>query len=205
MKYIKKFEKIERYFKVGDRVIFDDPWISQCANVAPITRQAVYGDLCEITDVKIVKGDEVVKVKNLKTNRMICKLLNANGVIMSYNSNGSWLNDYYFKKEEIFKPDFIYAIKANNKDLIEIMLNENPNPNIKDKCKRTPLIYAAKNNNLELVIKLIELGADVSIEKNNNLNILDLLYNDNLEILKNKYTDIYEYIQDAITAGKYNI
>ena len=73
MKYIKSFERwhIEIYFKVGDKAIFDDPFIDSCMGVVPITRDAIYGDLCEIMDVKIFKGDELVRVKNLKNNKYI--------------------------------------------------------------------------------------------------------------------------------------
>lgn len=205
MKYIKSFERIERYFKVGDKVIYDDPFIDSCFGVAPTTQQAIYGDLCEITDVKISKGNELVKVKNLNNNKMICKLLNANGVVMSYNRDGSWFDNHYFKKLELFKPDFIYAVKSGNKDLIEKMLDEKPNPNIKDKCRRTPLIYAARNNDIELLIKLINLNADVSIEFNDGINILEIIKKPYREILQNNYPDIYEYIENDIEAGKYNL
>lgn len=204
MKYLQKYEaRIERNFKIGDKVIYDDPFINSCIGVVPFTREAIYGDLCEITNVKIVKGEEYVKVKNLKTNKMICKQISGGTRVMSYSREGNWINFYYFEKEDTFQYNFIFAVKANNKDLIKRLLEKNPDINIIDKCGKTPLHYAAKNNNIELIIKLIELKSDVTMPENKD--VINVLNTETRDILKNQYPDIYEHILDGIEAGKYNI
>ena len=52
------------------------------------------------------------------------------------------------------------STKLNNINMVELFLKNGANPNQVDLDKKSAIFYAVENNNLEIVIKLIEYGAD---------------------------------------------
>ncbi len=56
---------------------------------------------------------------------------------------------------------------------IEMVINRNINPNVQDKYKQTPLMYAIRAHNVPAVKILLQVGADPSIKDVHNQTALD--------------------------------
>lgn len=100
MKFLKTFEKFNRPIFVGTEAKWtgrDKEDISPTLYTGPSSRDVNNGDLCEITQRKIVKGKLFVRAKNLKNNKNINLQFDAMFRPMPYNTEGSWLEyDRYF-------------------------------------------------------------------------------------------------------------
>lgn len=95
------FEKFDRPIFVGTQAVWlgrNKENISPTLFTAPSSYDANHGDLCEITQKKIVKGKLFVKAKNLKNNKNINLVFDSTGSRpMNYNPEGNWLEyDRYF-------------------------------------------------------------------------------------------------------------
>lgn len=108
LKYLKTFEKIRsnRPINIGDEVI----WIGYDRtdfgkSYAPAeSNQAKYGDLCEITELKTIKGVIYTKAKNIKTDKMIRK----------WDSKAQYGIGYWFEFDKHFILEFDYNVRKYN-------------------------------------------------------------------------------------------
>jgi hypothetical protein len=108
LKYLKSFEKIrtDKIINIGDNVI----WLGHNRTdfgksySPPTSTQVSYGDMCEIIELKTVKGVIYAKAKNITTGRIIRKWDSK----MSY-GKGNW-----FEFDSYFISELDYNIKKYN-------------------------------------------------------------------------------------------
>lgn len=102
MKYLKKFEiKSDRPVHVGDEVIWNGrnrEEYGKNSYTSATSHQVNNGDLCEITQIKTIKGELYAKAKNKETDKYISKIFDRGFRYMPYSEDGHWLEfDKYFK------------------------------------------------------------------------------------------------------------
>lgn len=195
MKYIKTFEDIKSV-KKGDIVI----WIEGISNIdtrgkgwsaAPISRDVKYGDKCEVTNVKKIKGKIQIKLKNLRNNKYINKLFDTAGRSSVYSKFGNWLPIYYVSKLENIKDDNIKYKKY-------IILN------IKTLYENTHLIVEIINKKFEqYTVNIIDDGTELKYD--------DYFTISSSEIKKSfvydsdSLIDVKEHLELLLNSNKYNL
>ncbi|ESO91669.1 hypothetical protein LOTGIDRAFT_85066, partial [Lottia gigantea] len=119
--------------------------------------------LFEVTKRLIGKGSDVniqnknketalhliVKVKHGQV-EMVERLIKAGADINVYNNRGEWCLDIAVKSS------------SPNTCILELLLSNGAKVNVKDLKQFTPLMWAVKNNNYDMVEMLIKVGAEVN-------------------------------------------
>ena len=67
-----------------------------------------------------------------------------------------------------FKSLLHLAVVNKNKDLFDLLMPYNPDPNIIDRFEMTPLFYAIENNDQEQIERLLDMGSDVEHRDEHN-------------------------------------
>ncbi len=70
------------------------------------------------------------------------------------------------------------AVEHGNEDLLDIILDFEPNLDVLDQHGHTPLTLAVENNNVELLDALLDAGADPDVENKKGWTLLDRLARD---------------------------
>lgn len=80
---------------------------------------------------------------------------------------------------------FIHAIEENNESIIRLLIEKNVNINIVSKYSNdSPLLIACKEENLQLVQRLIDLGANIELQNDRMINpLLNVVQSGNLNQL----------------------
>lgn len=89
--------------------------------------------------------------------------------------------------------------------MIDLLLKYGADVDIQDYNGNTAIIKAAINGLTELVFKLIEVGADLSIENLDKEDIFSYLTGDDVETIKEKYPEEYEESLMKREMRKYNL
>jgi len=76
------------------------------------------------------------------------------------------------KKDNFGVSPLIHASEKGNKDIVNLLINNNADINIKDNYGNTPIIFA--HNNIEILKLFINAKANINIQGSNNVNTLML-------------------------------
>lgn len=120
-------------------------------------------------------------------------------MLLKYNINVN----YYDSNADV---PLIVATWYNREELVKKLLDVGANPNMQYKnTDDTALTIAAKENNYNIIVLLIEAGADWTIKDNKGFDFVDLVTDDYLEILKEDYPDKYQDYKMKKDVEKYNL
>jgi ankyrin repeat protein len=89
--------------------------------------------------------------------------------------------------------------------MIDLLLKYGADVNIQDHNGNTAIIKAAINGLTELVFKLIEVGADLSIENLDHEDIFSYLTGEGVEEIKEKYPEEYDEYLLKKDSNRYNL
>ncbi|CAK74091.1 unnamed protein product (macronuclear) [Paramecium tetraurelia] len=101
---------------------------------------------------------------------------------------------------DILQTPLVRAVWRNDKALVQIILDFGANPNQGGSASITPLMWACKRDNLQIVSLLIQSGADINIRSNQGFSALDY------SILHGNYRPalyLFEFIQEILQFSSY--
>lgn len=84
------------------------------------------------------------------------------GVTYEEPKKNTWREEY-FSYAQVLDSKLIHAVKAENKDSVQQLLDLGANPNIEDRGM-TPLMLASESGNIEIVKLLLDAGAQANYE-----------------------------------------
>lgn len=148
---------------------------------------------------------EAVKNNDIElVNRLICSGADVNFNYTSYSTDltlifyknyqsiiGYLINSYLPESKNIKLSDscnwtpLMWAIKNQNVNLVNLLLNSGADPNLQNADLETALFHAIYRDNIEIILALISSGADLNIKTNDNLTLLMVAVSQNcLDIIK---------------------
>lgn len=118
----------------------------------------------------------------------------------------SYINSKNYLSNELYLIKLIKSSQPKNIPIIyNLMINNDININFKDSKGMTPLMYAVKNNNLELVQHLIKKNANSNIRNNLGKSVISIIPEYNFLFILNtllQANDIHEVINDTDEHGR---
>jgi len=88
-------------------------------------------------------------------------------------------------------PDFVLAV-----ELADLLISKGAEVNVEDDLCNTPFLFACKNDNFKLAVRLLQAGADVDVKDHSGFAALDIAFeNDNIRFAK----IILERMRERIT------
>ena len=120
----------------------------------------------EEIDYEEIRNKNIFNINKSKTKNNINNIILYNTLILDKNGRGSEFIKVRNYRDANFNSNLHIAVKNNSIKLVKYFLNKNANPNEVNKDGQTPLHFALKEGNKDIIDLLIKNGSDINIKDN---------------------------------------
>ena len=120
----------------------------------------------EEIDYEEIRNKNIFNINKSKTKNNINNIILYNTLILDKNGRGSEFIKVSNYRDVNFNSNLHIAVKNNSIKLVKYFLNKNVNPNEVNKDGQTPLHFALKEGNKDIIDLLLKNGGDVNIRDN---------------------------------------
>ena len=120
----------------------------------------------EEIDYEEIRNKSIFNINKSKSKNNINNIILYNTLILDKNGRGSEFVRLRNYRDANFNTNLHIAVKNNSIKLVKYFLNKKLNPNEVNKDGQTPLHFALKEGNKDIINLLIKSGADITIKDN---------------------------------------